>query len=237
MRIGSKQWKHLIYSGAESLCISWVQKKMDLFVIHARELVKWNQKVNLTAITNPREIAIKHFIDSLAPGSLIPTRAPLLDIGSGGGFPGIPLKISLPSLSVTLIDASRKKVSFLKHMIRMLALNNTEAHHTRAEDFPKNGNLSKPFDVIITRALSSLDIINSTALPLLAKGGRIITMKGKSFSALDSEQSMKNHLPNRVEENKNHFTLTVKKYTLPYLTSERCLVIYQRSLGSGSYEH
>lgn len=227
MQIGSKQWEHLIFSGAEAFGIHLDQEKIDRFVIHARELVKWNQKVNLTAITNPREIAVKHFIDSLAPASLIRTSTSLLDIGSGGGFPGIPLKISLPSLSVTLIDASRKKVSFLKHMIRILGMNNTEAHHTRAEDFSKNGTLFNSFDVIITRALSSLDMVFSSASPLLVKGGKIIAMKGKSFLDVDALDSVKNDLLKMVEENKNHFTLTVKKYTLPYLTSERCLVVFE----------
>ena len=227
MRIGSKQWKHLIYSGAEALGIHMDQEKIDQFVIHARELVQWNQKVNLTAITKPREIAVKHFIDSLAPAPHIPTDASLLDIGSGGGFPGIPLKILLPSLSVTLIDASRKKVSFLKHMIRILALNNTEAHHTRAEDFSKNSTLANSFDVVITRALSSMDTVFSTALPLLVKGGKIIAMKGKTYTEIDAVHSIKNHPPNTVAENKNHFTLAVKKYTLPYLASARCLVIFE----------
>jgi 16S rRNA (guanine527-N7)-methyltransferase len=227
MRIRSKQWKHLIYSGAEALGIHMDQEKIDQFVIHARELVKWNQKVNLTAITNPQEIAVKHFIDSIAPAPLIPPNVSLLDIGSGGGFPGIPLKILLPSLSVTLIDASRKKVSFLKHLIRILALNNTEAHHARAEDLSRNGTLANSFDVVITRALSSMDAVFSTALPLLVKGGKIIAMKGKTYTKIDAVHSIKNYLPSTVAENKNHFTLTVKKYTLPFLTSERCLVIFE----------
>ena len=83
--------------------------------MHAAELVRWNQKINLTAITDPFEVAVKHFLDSLPAARLLPKDATLLDIGSGGGLPGLPLKILMPSLSITLIDASRKKVNFLKN--------------------------------------------------------------------------------------------------------------------------
>ena len=86
----------------------------ELFAVHARELLHWNQTINLTAITDPFEVAIKHFVDSLAPAGLISPRATLLDIGSGGGFPGIPLKVAISTLSMTLIDASRKKINFLR---------------------------------------------------------------------------------------------------------------------------
>ena len=103
----------------------------------------------------------------------------MLDIGSGGGFPGIPLKVLRPKLSVTLIDASRKKVSFLKHVIRTLKLDNIDAFHIRAEDLAAHPSYLNRFDVIISRALSSLEHFVRLAVPLLAKWGIIIAMRGK----------------------------------------------------------
>ena len=153
--------------------------KIRLFSTHAIELIKWTQKINITTITDPIEVASNHFLDSLVPAQFIPPEAAVLDIGSGGGFPGIPLKVLLPELSVTLIDASRKKVSFLKHVIRTLKLDNIEALHIRAEDLANHPSYINRFDVIISRALSSLDFFVRLALPLLADGGVIIALKGE----------------------------------------------------------
>jgi 16S rRNA (guanine527-N7)-methyltransferase len=137
----------------------------------------------------------------------------MLDIGSGGGFPGIPLKILIPSLSVTLIDASRKKVSFLKHIIRNIKLIEIDARQIRAEELAKEKPAKNCFDVIICRAFSRLDKIILKALPLLAKDGIIIAMKGKiSESEIESA-------------GKNNLSLSVEKYKLPFLELERTLVI------------
>ena len=228
MQIGSKKWKDLIYEGAKDLGIHVERGKIEQFTIHALELMKWTKKINLTTITDPLEIAVKHFLDSIAPVPIIPPDASLLDIGSGGGFPGIPLKILMPSLSVTLIDASRKKISFLKHMIRILALDDIEACHTRAEDLVRDHIYANTYDVIISRALFSMDNFALMALPLLLKGGIVIAMKGKV-----SEEEVKSLrlLINKKyisKDNKNDFTLVLKKYKLPYLKAERSIVVLKK---------
>ena len=228
MQIGSKKWKNLIDNGAKELDVKIDQVKKDQFVIHALELVKWNQKINLTAITDPFEIAVKHFLDSIAPAPVIPPDASLLDIGSGGGFPGIPLKVLMPSLSVTLIDASRKKVNFLKHVIRTLKLENIEALDVRAEDLARDRTFANNFDVIISRALSSMDTFVLMALPLLSKDGIIIVMKGKtSKEEIESEYSLIKKMSGISEGNENNITLNSIKYTLPYLHSERSVLIFK----------
>ncbi len=228
MQIGSKKWKNLIDNGAKDLDVQIDREKKDQFGIHALELVKWNRKINLTAITDPLEIAVKHFLDSIAPAPIIPPDASLLDIGSGGGFPGIPLKILMPSLSVTLIDASRKKVSFLKHVIRTLKLENIEALYVRAEDLARDSAFANNYDVIISRALSSMDTFVLMALPLLAKDGIIIVMKGKaSEEEIESVYSLINKMSGISEGNKSNITLILKKYTLPYLQSERSILIFK----------
>ena len=220
MRIGSKKWKSLIDEGAKDFDIQIEREKIEQFGIHAKELLKWNRKINLTAVTDPSEIAVKHFLDSIASAPLIPPDASLLDIGSGGGFPGIPIKILIPSLSVTLIDSSRKKISFLKHVIRTLGLHNIEAHHVRAEDLTKDAISTHTYNVIISRALSSTNTFIHMALPLLSKDGIIIAMKGE---VPDKEIESVYSIIKKIK--KNRVSLVLKKYWLPYHKSERSLVI------------
>ena len=213
MNIGSEQWKKLVEEGAANLNTHIDRKITDQFSIHATELIKWNRKINLTTITDPVEVAVKHFLDSIVSVRVMPECGRLLDIGSGGGFPGVPIKIMIPSLSVTLIDASRKKVSFLKHVIRNIKLIEINARQIRAEKLAKEKPLENCFDIIICRAFSRLDKIILKALPLLAKDGIIIAMKGKlSESELESA-------------GKYNLSLAVEKYKLPYLELERSLVI------------
>lgn len=223
MQLGSTEWNRLIADGANELNLTLDQKKIERLGRHAAELLRWNQTINLTAITDPAKIAVNHFLDSLAPAPLIPPNASLLDIGSGGGFPGIPLKVLTPSLSVMLIDASRKKISFLKHAIRTLDLHNIEARQIRAEDLIKDGTPTHIFDVIISRALSSTDVFVHKALPLLSKNGIIILMKGK-LAQKDFESmraSMQKIQPKPL--------LTVKHYRLPHLHAERSLLLVKRN--------
>ena len=213
MNIGGEQWKKLVEEGAASLNIHIARKITDQFSIHASELIKWNRKINLTTITDPVEVAVKHFLDSIISVRVMPEYGRLLDIGSGGGFPGIPIKIMIPSLSVTLIDASRKKVSFLKHIIRNIKLTEIDARQIRAEELANEKPAKNFFDVIICRAFSRLDKIILKALPLLTKDGIIIAMKGK-LSDSDLESAGKYNL-----------SLTVEKYKLPFLELERSLAI------------
>ena len=226
MQIESQKWRNLIYEGAKDLHIQIDKRKIEKFSVHALELMKWNKKTNLTAITDSFEIAVKHFLDSIVPVTIIPSNASLLDIGSGGGFPGIPLKISLPSLSVTLIDASRKKVSFLKHIIRKLELKNIDAFHIRADEFADKPDVAKTFDVIISRALSSMTRFALTALPFLKKEGVIVAMSGNVSD--DDIQLLRSSVNKRhailMGEDAVTFEVSVKRYSLPYLKSDRSMV-------------
>jgi 16S rRNA (guanine527-N7)-methyltransferase len=217
MEIGSREWQSFIIDGARVLGSEIDEGVSASFSIHACELINWNRKINLTAITNPRDIAIKHFLDSLAPAGFIPDRARLLDIGSGGGFPGIPLKILKPSISVLLIDGVRKKVNFLKHVLRSLKLENIEALQIRAENLLKKPECANSFDVIISRALSDLEPFVKNALPLLAKQGTIIAMKGQvDPKELDAV---------RAEAPGDRYALEVENYRLPLIEAARSIVI------------
>ena len=225
MEIGTNDWSNFLINQAKTIEIDLDHTLNRLFSIHAIELIKWTQKINITTITDPIEVASNHFLDSLVPSQFIPPEAALLDIGSGGGFPGIPLKVILPKLSVTLIDASRKKTSFLKHVIRTLKLDNIEALHIRAEDLAIHPSYINRFDVIISRALSSLDAFARLALPLLANGGVIIALRGEVDKAeLDNLQNNVLEKINGGGSLDRQFTISLKRYSLPLFNTERSIV-------------
>jgi 16S rRNA (guanine527-N7)-methyltransferase len=230
MIIGSPQWVKLIIDGAKILGVEVDQKQAHLFAIHAGELINWNTKINLTAITDPVDVAIKHILDCIAPARHIPPEATLLDIGSGGGFPGIPLKIALPSVSMTLIDGSRKKISFLKHTIRTLQLKNVDTCQIRAEDLVQKFQPPPSFDVIISRALSSLENYVRLALPLLAEDGIVIALKGdiNKSQVNDLQANILDTMPG-VLSNRNQFVPALETYQLPYIHAKRSVFILRKS--------
>jgi 16S rRNA (guanine527-N7)-methyltransferase len=217
MDIGSPEWQKLIIDGSRQLGLTIDERVCGAFTTHAAELLHWNRKINLTAITDPRDIAIRHFLDSLAPAKFIPDGVRLLDIGTGAGFPGLPLKIFKPSLSVLLIDGTRKKVNFLKHMIRSLGLDQTEALHIRAENLEHHSQIETNFDVIISRALSDLTFFIKLATPLLATQGIIMAMKGQ----VDQKEldALRAGIPGDC------FSLEIINYTLPSIHAFRSMVI------------
>ncbi len=225
MEIGTNDWSNFLIDQANAIEIDLDHTQNRLFSAHATELIKWTRKINITTITDPIEVASNHFLDSLVPAQFIPPEAAMLDIGSGGGFPGIPLKVLLPKLSVTLIDASRKKISFLKHVIRTLGLNDIEALHMRAEDLAVHPSYINRFDVIISRALSSLEIFVRLALPLLACGGVIIALKGE-VDKVELDDLRYNVLEkiNAGGSVDRLFTISMERYSLPLLNSERSII-------------
>jgi 16S rRNA (guanine527-N7)-methyltransferase len=226
MKIGTNEWSNFLIDHANKIGIDFDHTQNRLFSVHAVELINWNRKINLTTLTDPIEVASNHFLDSLVPARFMPPHtAKLLDIGSGGGFPGIPLKVLLPELSVTLIDASRKKVNFLKHVIRTLKLDGIEALHIRAEDLAARPSYINRFDVIISRALTSLESFVRLALPLLACGGLIMALKGQidSMELANLREIVLTKMSSAGSIDRP-FTVSIKKYRLPFLYSDRTIV-------------
>ncbi len=224
MKIGSSEWKNLVQMGSNSLGVSIDRTQVDQITIHALELIRWNRKVNLTAITDPVEVAVKHYIDSAVPSRLIKPGLSIIDIGSGGGFPGIVLKILIPSSHVTLVESSRKKVNFLKHAIRTIGLENIEALHVRAEELSDNQKYLNKFDVATCRAFTQLDKFIKVAQPFISGSGIMVALKGRSFKEetilLERKDTKHNGKTNRKIES---FDLT--EYSLPHLGLKRALVI------------
>lgn len=188
---------------------------ISAFEQFAVELKKWNKKINLTALKSDTEIAVKHILDSLFFAGYIGNDERVLDIGSGAGVPAIPLKIVKPEVFVVSVDAVAKKINFQRHIARTLRFNKFEALHSRAEDLQKTH--FGCFDVITSRAFSSLEQFVMLAKPFLAVGGRMIAMKGP---AVGDEMAQAAVALEMLELE----IVAVYTYALPFNCGERRLV-------------
>jgi 16S rRNA (guanine527-N7)-methyltransferase len=209
----------LLIDGAKAFGIQLGEVAEAAFDVYLRELLKWNQKLNLTAIRTGKEIILKHFLDSLSVLPHLPGNAVLLDMGSGAGFPGIPLKIVDPSLDVTLIDSVRKKVDFQRHILRTLSLQGIEAIHGRAQDQEVLRSRAGRFDLVISRAFSDLHSFLTLSAPFLKPGGKAVAMKGKM-----AEEEIRR----QDEAEKEQFHLErVFEFVLPFSTFQRSILFFQ----------
>lgn len=169
-----------LIEGVEDLNITLTSDEQDKFIKYKELLVEWNEKINITAITDEKEIDIKHFLDSITPivTNLFQGEKKVIDIGTGGGFPGLPLKILNPKLKVTLLDSLNKRITFLNEVIKSLELNEIEAIHGRAEELARKAEYREKYDVCVSRAVASLNTLSEYCLPFVKKDGYFISMKG-----------------------------------------------------------
>ncbi len=165
------------------VCAGWGlrldQTALDRFALYAAELLHWNERINLTRITEPRAIVVRHFLDSLSCArafEVIP--ASLADVGTGAGFPGIPLKIIWPETTLLLSDSVGKKTAFLRHVIEILDLKGVEVVTARAEDLGRNAAYREQYAGVVARAVAALDVLSEYCLPLCEVGGRFVAPKG-----------------------------------------------------------
>jgi 16S rRNA (guanine527-N7)-methyltransferase len=227
MLLGSPAWCRLIVDGAAAFGLTVKPEHARLFARHAALLLKWNRVTNLTAITDPAAMALNHYLDCLAAAPLLRPGDSLLDAGSGAGFPGIPLHITVPGLKTTLIDASRKKVSFLRQVIRDLELDGIHALQARVEAPPAALAADGGFRVIASRAFSALEVFLRAASPLLGEAGCIVAFKGQLAVAHAEALG--------AAAGRGEFgvplALDVRRYAIPGLRAERSLVLARRLSG------
>ena len=178
----------ILIKGAEELNISIEEKDINSFEIYKEMLKEWNTKINITTITDDEDIDIKHFLDSLTPlvTNLFDGKKNLIDIGTGGGFPGIPLKIIKRELNVTLLDSLNKRINFLNEVINRLELEDIIAIHARAEEMSIKPVYREKYDIAISRAVASLNTLSEYCIPFVKLGGYFISMKGP-----DAEEELK----------------------------------------------
>jgi 16S rRNA (guanine527-N7)-methyltransferase len=198
-------------------------KQVELFELFEKELLEWNEKFNLTAIRKPEEIRSKHFLDSLTvlQGFKEPKPMRMIDIGTGAGFPGIPLKIAYPHLRLTLVESVGKKADFCRHMVEVLHLEKVDVIQARAEDLGHTTGQREVYDLAVARAVAAMPVLAEYLLPLVKVGGRVIAQKGESAPAeVHAAEHAIKVLGGRVQQ--------LKPIILPGVADERFLVLIDK---------
>jgi 16S rRNA (guanine527-N7)-methyltransferase len=212
--------RNLLIEGAKSFGIYLEEREIEAFDLYLKELLKWGQKINLTTIRTEKGIVLRHFLDSLSVYPCLPRASTLLDIGSGAGFPGIPLKMVEPSLEVTLIDSVRKKVDFQRHIIRKLGLKGIETIHGRVQEKAILEALEGRFDIVMSRAFSDLQTFLVLSLPFLRKGGIVLAMKGRADRKEIRRFSEKEGFPYQLQK--------IIPFFLPYSSLKRSILLFEK---------
>ena len=211
--------------GAEKLGIALDTLKNEQLEIYFRELVEWNKDINLTAITDSEGVQVKHFLDSLTMVPLIKEKSSgsfsIIDVGTGAGFPGIPLKIAMPEIKVTLLEATAKKVLFLEHIIKELKLVDIEVITGRAEEAAQKPEYREKFDIVVARAVAELAVLAELTLPFCAVGGYLIAQK-KGDIQVELEKSL-----NAIEMLGGRLS-SIEKIRLEGLEDMRYLVVIDK---------
>ena len=199
------------YSLLDQQNINLTDQQKFQFERYFELLVEWNQKINLTAITEKEEVYLKHFYDSIAPilqGLIENQEIKLLDIGAGAGFPSLPMKILYPQLDVTIIDSLNKRINFLQLLAEELNLEGVHYYHGRAEDFAQDKNFRAQFDIVTARAVARMQVLSELTIPYLKVGGKLLALKASNApEELTEAKNALNLLFSKVEDNIS--------YTLP----------------------
>lgn len=213
----------LLAEVAAEAAIPMSEKQLTQFEVYYQLLIEWNEKVNLTAIIEPEEVAIKHIVDSLScyDASLFVPGCSVIDVGTGAGFPGIPLKILRPDISLTLLDSLNKRIVFLQELAASLALSDTVCIHARAEDAGRRMQLRARFDIATSRAVARLNVLAELCLPFVKVGGCFIALKGAQYRA-EAEEAEKaiSLLGGRVRE--------LRAVSLPRLPDVRGIIFIEK---------
>ena len=182
----------ILKKGIEDFGLEANEKVLSDFQKYKELLVEWNQKMNLTGIEDEKEVFIKHFLDSISAVTkgYIQNGMSLIDVGTGAGFPGLPLRICLPELKVTLLDSLNKRINFLQEVSSKLSIDDIEFIHGRAEDFGKNEDYREKYDIATARAVAGLPVLMEFCVPFIKVGGYFVCLKGPNAN-LELEESKK----------------------------------------------
>lgn len=195
--------KQIFVDGINELSGEVTEKQLGQLSRYSQLLVEWNEKMNLTAVTDPEGIAVKHFLDSILPLYHIDFSGvkTIADIGTGAGFPGIPIKIMGPDFKLTLIDSLNKRINFLNAVCEEIGVKDTECIHGRAEELGKNTDFREKFDAVVSRAVANMTVLCEYCLPFVAVGGMFVALKAENADdELDAAKPMIGTLGGRVEK-------------------------------------
>lgn len=215
------EFKNIMNEYASEINIVFNNKQIEQFYKYMNLLLEWNEKINLTAITERKDVILKHFIDSLTISKYVEEEATLVDIGTGAGFPGIPIKIYRPDVKVTLVDSLNKRVKFLNEVISKLELKDINTIHSRVEEFGKDKKYRERFDIVTARAVANLTVLSEYLLPLTKIDGKCICMKGSEIQEEfnDSKNAIR-ILGGQIEK--------IYKFNLPKSDISRNIVIIKK---------
>ena len=203
------------------LGVRFLVEQTEQFFEYMNLLIEWNEKMNLTAITDPEEIILKHFIDSITIIKDIEDGSKVVDVGTGAGFPGIPLSIMNPTLKITLVDSLNKRLIFLQEVVNKLNLKNIEIVHARAEEFGQNKKYRENFDISTSRAVANLSTLSEYLIPLVKVGGKVISMKASDAQAeIEDAQKAIEVLGGRIEK--------IDEFNLPQSDIGRTVVVIKK---------
>jgi len=180
----NKDPRQMLVSGCKNFDIHLTEEQVDKFFAYYELLIEWNGKMNLTTITELEDVIVKHFIDSLSICKYvdIEDEDTIIDVGTGAGFPGIPIKIVYPNVKITLVDSLNKRVKFLDEVIKQLKLKNIETIHARVEDLAHDIDHRQSYDYCMSRAVANLAALTEYCLPFIKVGGQLLALKGPSIS-------------------------------------------------------
>ncbi|MCM3731999.1 16S rRNA (guanine(527)-N(7))-methyltransferase RsmG [Fictibacillus nanhaiensis] len=199
------------------------EKQLAQFETYFKLLVEWNEKMNLTAITEKEEVYLKHFYDSVTAAFYFDFKRDITvcDVGAGAGFPAIPLKICFPEIKLTVVDSLNKRIGFLEHVANELGLENVSMYHDRAETFAHKQEFRQQFDLVMARAVARLSVLSELCLPLVKKGGHFLGMKGANLpgEVRDGEKAVQ-LLGGKIQD--------IYSFSLPIEESERNIVIIEK---------
>lgn len=205
----------------KKLTIKLSVEQLEKFYSYMSLLLEWNEKMNLTAITEPNEIILKHFVDSLTILNEINNNSKVVDVGTGAGFPGIPLSIANESLKITLVDSLNKRLIFLQEVIDKLELKNIEIVHSRAEDFGQNKKYRENFDIATSRAVANLSTLSEYLIPLVKINGKCICMKASDVEEeINQAKNAINVLGGTIEK--------IEEFKLPESDIGRTIIIINK---------
>ena len=220
--------EEILVENKDEVCVPLSAETILSFRKYAEMLKEKNKVMNLTSITDDEGIALKHFIDSLTIASYVDEeqskikgrKVSLIDVGTGAGFPGIPLKINKPDLDLTLLDSLAKRLAFLEDVCRELGLENVKFVHSRAEDAGRDKKYREKFDIATARAVANLPVLCEYCLPFVRKGACFIAMKGKMEEELKDAEKAIGILGGKIE--------TVKEFQLPGTDADRTIVVIRK---------
>ncbi len=179
----------LMKRGADEASVEFSEKQYEQFIKYMRLVQEWNEKINLTAITEDNDFIKKHFIDCIKAfkSDAIVNAKTIIDVGTGAGFPGVPIAILHPNAKITLLDSLNKRINFLNIVVNELGLTNVTTIHSRAEDGARNPELREKFDVATSRAVANMAVLSEFCMPYVKKGGHFVALKGPAI-----EEEMQN---------------------------------------------